>query len=327
MLIAVTGASGFIGGRTVRRLLHDGHRVIAFGRREGCVIEGAEYRRWDITSGPIDVGPVDAVVHCSGSVTEWGRRSEFEAVNVAGTRNVLESFRDSPTFVHLSSASVYDLTTSKLAITEDAALGGRYVSDYSASKIQAERLVLARDGNAVVLRPHIVYGPGESKIMPRLVRALNGTTLFIPGDGRNRLSVTHVDNLAASIANAVGWRGGREVFNVADAETATLNELLGTLRRAVGSRARIRHVPFRAAWPAAVASELAHRTLLRSRHPLLTRFVVAQLAFDFTLDIGRARDVLDYIPQRSFAEAFAEIGYGWCGAGGAPSSSKPMLSG
>jgi len=306
MLIAVTGASGFIGSRTVRRLLQDGHGVIAFGRRD-CAIEGAEYRRWDITSGPVDVGRVDAVVHCAGSVTEWGSRSEFEAVNVAGTSHVLESFRDAPTFVHVSSASVYDLTTSKLGITEDAALGGRYVSDYSASKISAERLVLAREGNAAVLRPHVVYGPGEAKIMPRLVRALSGATLFIPGDGCNHLSVTHVDNLTTAIAAAVRRRGGREVFNIADAETATVNELLETLQRALGSSATIRHVPFRAAWAAAVATELAYRTLLRGGKPLLTRFVVAQLAFDFTLDISRARHALGYRPVRSYIDAFMEL--------------------
>ena len=310
MLIAVTGATGFVGGHAARRLLRDGHRVIAFGRRPACDVKGADYRRWDITHGPIDVGRVDAVVHCAGSVAEWGRAQEFEAANVIGTRNVLRSFRDAAVFVHLSSASVYDLTSPKVEIAEDVPYGGRYVSAYSRTKIQAEQLVFAREVGSVVLRPHIVYGPGEAKILPRLRALLQRGPLFVPGTGRNRLSVTHVDNLAAAIAAAVELRRRCEVFNVADARTATVDELLNALKAAFGSTRKIRYVPVAAAWAAAVASESLHRTLLRHRAPVLTRFLVAQLAFDFTLDIRRATAVLGYRPSRSYVEAFGELGVG-----------------
>src|SRR5215831_2431418 len=122
MLVAVTGASGFIGGHVARRLVADGHRVIGYGRRPDPGL-GFEYARWDITGEPAqDLPRVDAVVHCAGSVTEWGSDKEFDAANVAGTRHVLDGFTTARSFVHMSSASVYDLASPKRDVTEDAPL-------------------------------------------------------------------------------------------------------------------------------------------------------------------------------------------------------------
>lgn len=292
------------------RLLNGGHQVMAFGRRPECRLgarPGLRYSRWDITRGSIDTDPVDAVVHCAGSVTEWGARREFDQANVDGTRNVLKTFRDARTFVHISTASVYDLTTSKREVREDSPLSKRFISDYSRSKLAAERLVAARPGNSVILRPHIVYGPGDTKIMPRLAEMLRNGLFVIPGSGTNRLSVTHVDNLTFAIDRAVERQNGPEVFNVADAEQATINELIASVQLALRSNAAVVHVPTALIWWAAAASESLHRTVLRGRTPLLTRFVVAQLAFDFTLDISRAVAQLGYRPHRAYPEALREL--------------------
>src|ERR1700694_4567978 len=102
MLIAVTGATGFAGGHVVRCLLDEGHQVTAYGRRAEISLPRhprLAYRRWDISSGPIDA-EAEAVVHCAGSVTEWGSDDDFNAANVIGTRNVLATFRRAGVFVH-----------------------------------------------------------------------------------------------------------------------------------------------------------------------------------------------------------------------------------
>jgi nucleoside-diphosphate-sugar epimerase len=310
MRVAVTGANGFVGGRTVERLLERGHHVVAFGRREQCAVAAHErlrYRRWDMTEGPVDVGPVDAAVHCAGSVTEWGSPYVFYSANVKGTANVLASFVETPSFVYISTASVYDLTVSQAAITEDSPLATRFFSEYSRTKLLAERLVAKRERDTIVLRPHIVYGPGDIKIMPRLLKVIRRSPLVVPGNGCNRISMTHIDNLTQAIELSIGRRVGHEVFNVADGETATVDQVLRAVQTAFASTRRIFHVPAAAAGIAASASESLHRTVLRSRTPTLTRFLVANLSQQCLLDIGRARAQLEYRPTRSYREALKEL--------------------
>jgi nucleoside-diphosphate-sugar epimerase len=309
VLIAVTGATGFVGGHVVRTLLENGHEIVAYGRRPDSPWQprpGLEYQPWDITSGPID-GAADGVVHCAGSVTEWGSDEQFNATNVIGTHNVLDSFRHTRVFVHISTASVYNLSTRKHSLTEESPLATHFLSGYSRSKVAAERLVANAPGNSVVLRPHIVYGRGDTKILPRLLAMRRLGALVVPGDGQSRLSVTHVQNLADAVVLAIERRNGHEVFNIADSLTGTVDELLTSLQSAFGLKPRTWHVPASAAWRAAGVVERVHRAFLVNRAPRITRFLVAQLAFDFTLDIQRAVDVLGYRPSRSYPEAFAEL--------------------
>jgi nucleoside-diphosphate-sugar epimerase len=301
-----------VGSHVVARLLQHGHSVTGYGRRTDPTLPQHprfDYRRWDITSGPIRA-EADAVVHCAGSVTEWGSDADFEAANVTGTRNVLDTFRGAAVFVHISTASVYDLTAQKLGVTEDTPFATEFVTGYSRSKVAAEKLVAAAPGNSVVLRPHIVYGPGDGKILPRLIAMRRLGALVVPGDGQARLSVTHVENLTHAICKAVDRRAGHEVFNIADSLTGTVDELLTSLQLAFGFEPRIWHVPARPAWHAAAAIERLHRTVITGRAPRLTRFLVAQLALDFTIDIRRAIEGLGYVPTRSYPEAFMELASG-----------------
>ena len=119
-----------------------------------------------------------------------------------------------------------------------------------------------------------------------------------------------MENLAQAVRKAVDRQAGREVFNVADSMTGTVDELLTSLQLAFGMAPRIWHVPAGLAWRAAVMVEGLHRTVIKGRAPRLTRFLVAQLARDFTLDIRRAVDELGYRPTRSYPEAFKELAAG-----------------
>jgi 2-alkyl-3-oxoalkanoate reductase len=131
--------------------------------------------------------------------------------------------------------------------------------------------------------------------------------IVVPGDGQAVLSVTHVQNLADAVVKAIDRRAGHEVFNIADPQTGSVDELLTSLQLAFGFTPRIWHVPAPAAWHAARLVEQLHRTVILGRSPLLTRFLVAQLAFDFTLDTRRAIDVLGLRPTRTYPEAFREL--------------------
>lgn len=318
MLIAVTGATGFVGARVVESLARSGHHVLAFGRRRRESFlhpELAEYTEWDIAEGPrpeLALRPIDAVVHCAGTVTDWGPTVEFEGVNTRGTEAVLASFNAEARMVHLSTSSVYDPRRPAEPIDETAAYARRPLNAYVRTKIAAEHAVLRSGRQAIILRPHAIYGPGETKLLPRLLAARRFGHLLAVGDGRNRVSLTHIDNLVHAIERALLPASPAGVYNVADSEAEPLGVLLSTLLVTFGLPPAIFYLPRRAAWSIAWAMESAFLAVRARRPPLLTRYIVSQLASDCVLDIRRARSKLGYRPQRGYQDAFPEVAAAAC---------------
>jgi nucleoside-diphosphate-sugar epimerase len=152
---------------------------------------------------------------------------------------------------------------------------------------------VAAGREAVVLRPRAVYGPGDPTLLPRLLAAAGRGTLRVPGDGRQLASLTSVANLAAACLLAATGLVRSGVFNVTDAEPVVLVQALRVLLAECGPPARVRPVP---AGP-----------------PPLTRYAVANLAVERTLDIGAARAALGYRPAPT---SFAGAGR-WTAAAGA----------
>lgn len=302
MHLAVTGASGFVGGAVCRAAAAAGWTVHAFGRRAASDVAG-DYTSWDIAKGPLPDPPdVTAVVHCAGSVTDWAPRAEQWAANVDGTRNVLASFPHAK-FVHVSTASVYDPRRPTVLATEFQAPIERYPDSYGASKAAAERLVATLRPDAVILRPHAVYGPGDTTLLPRVLEAVRGNQLIAVGDGTQRISLTSIANLTSACLLAASTDAGG-VFNVTDAEPVDLAEALRTILAARSIPAQVRFVPLAVAWPIAYAIEKAHTLSRRRTPPRLTRYAVTHLAHERTLDITSARNVLGYRPKpTSFAGA------------------------
>jgi nucleoside-diphosphate-sugar epimerase len=295
MHIAVTGASGFVGGAVSRAAAEAGWTVHAFGRRPTARVPST-YRGWDITAGPLPDPPtVAAVVHCAGSVTDWAPRAEQWAANVEGTRNVLRSFPGAR-FVHLSTASVYDPRRPTVLATEDQAPVRHYPDTYGASKAAAEQLVTADRPNAVILRPHAVYGPGDTTLLPRVRNAVRGNHLIAVGCGTQRISLTSITNLTTACLLAAST-DANGVFNITDAEPVRLADALRAVLAARAIPADLRFVPLPVAWPLALVAETTHTLLRRRTPPRLTRYAVLHLAHERTLDITAARTTLGYCPS------------------------------
>ena len=272
MRVAVTGAAGFVGG-AIARALGARHEVVPLTRRE-----------WDITSGPID-GRADAVVHCAALADDSAPLGRAMLVNRIGTRNVVDSFPGAR-IVHISTSSVYDAFTPSVRVTEDAPLPSRFLSSYSESKAAAEAEL---PPDAVVLRPHAVYGPGDRTLLPRVLAGIRGHRLVLPRGAEVRHTLTHIDNLAAAAELALTGPPG--VYNVGDDTDVLLSAVLKEfLVRRGRPDVAIRSIPYAAAFAAAGALERL------SRRPRLTRYAVSQLGAERTLDLTRARESLGYEP-------------------------------
>ncbi|MEV7189022.1 NAD(P)-dependent oxidoreductase [Kitasatospora sp. NPDC093102] len=308
MITVVTGASGFVGSTLCRAARAAGHQVLALGRRRTVpadLIGDAPYLPWDLADPaarpalPAPFTRPDAVIHCAGLATDWARPEAFHRGNVLTTRGVLAAFPETTRFVHLSTASVYDPRRPTVMAREDEADAVHHTDAYGRSKALAEAWVRRVRPDAVILRPHAVYGPGDTTLLPRVLQAVRrtpfGPKLFAIGDGRQRLSLTSVANLVdACLLAAEGRSSG--TFNITDREPAVLDDVLRQVLTAHGLPAEPVYLPLALAFPLARTAELLARTARSARRPRLTVYAVRHLAHERTLDLTAARAHLGYQP-------------------------------
>jgi nucleoside-diphosphate-sugar epimerase len=313
MRVAVTGASGFVGGALCRRLVLEGWQVHPFDLRsdgDSGHVGGVAVRPWDIAAGPLaDPPQVDAVVHVAAYVSDTGSTDAARRVNVGGTANVVETFPGAR-FVHISTCSVYDPHLPQVMARESEAPdpdGVRWSNAYGRTKAEAERLLAKIRPEAIVLRPHAIYGPGDTTLQPRIRHAARHGMIPVPGDGRQRHSVTSVDNLVAACLLACQPGAQPGTYNVTDAEPMQLAESLALMATSPGgSRPRIQGLPesllLAAATAAELTSKLSERISGSPKTPALSRYTVEHFALERTFDISAARDQLGYRPAATTLE-------------------------
>lgn len=311
MRVVVTGASGFVGGAVARAAVRAGWDVITTSRRPADV-PGARHVTWDLTQAPPPdaahaLAGTEVVVHAAAWVGDGGARDRVRAVTVGGTRAALD-WTGAARLVHVSTASVYDPRRPSVLVREDEAPVERYLDPYAEAKADAERLVLARAGarDVVVLRPHAVYGPGDTTLLPRVLGSVRGGRLPLPGGGRVRQHLTAVGTLVDAVLAAATVpleRGRPVVANVADAEPVLLRDALTELLARRGLDVRVVGVPAAVALALAATGEAAHR-LPGVPAPRLTRYGLSHLLHERTYDLTTLRTTLGVLPgPTSFAGA------------------------
>lgn len=212
--------------------------------------------------------------------------------NQVGTRNVIASFPGAR-IVHVSTSSVYDAFTPSVRVVESAAPAAEFLSTYSESKAAAESELAGAD--AVILRPHAVYGPGDTTLLPRILAGIRGGRLVLPEGAEVSHTLTRIENLVDAVILSLTGPAG--TYNIGD-DTDVL--LAAVLREFLAKRGRsdvaIVSIPYRAAFTAAAALEKLH-TVSRAGRPRITRYAVSQLGLERTLDLTAARERLRYSPR------------------------------
>jgi nucleoside-diphosphate-sugar epimerase len=321
--IFITGASGFIGGKIAERLLAEGRRVRVLARRPLPHLEalGAEVIPGDLDNREaLRRGCLGAetVFHVAGRVGVWGPRREFFDVNVGGTQNVINACREAgvPRLVYTSSPSVVYNGGDLAGLDESAPLCTAAPCAYPTSKAAAEREVLAAHGPSlatVALRPHLVWGPGDKNVVPRVLALARTGRLKIIGSGRNKVDVTHISNvvdahlLAEGALAQPGHAAGGKAYFITNGEPVILWDWINQLLRGVGIPEITKHVPLSVAYAAGGLMEGLWRVLPLNGEPPMTRFVAKEMATDHWFDISAARRDLAYHPLVTMADGTAEL--------------------
>ena len=310
MKILVTGAGGFVGGVIARMLRARGDEVRSVARgdypqllRLGCV-----HVKGDLADPAIAneaAAGVDAIIHVAAKAGVWGKAADYESSNITATQNLLDAAVEHAVkrFVFTSSPSVtFDGGDAKNA-NESLPYPARHLAHYPRTKAEAERRVLAANGRngllTCALRPHLVYGPGDPHLLPRLVTRAKAGKLAWIGSG-NQVDVTYVDNAAHAHLLALDALGQPEpkpagnAYFISQGHPVHPDAWVAAILSAIGVPPVTRRVKLPIAYAVGAVMEGAWSLFGLKGEPRMTRFVAAQLGTSHHYDLTAARRDLSY---------------------------------
>ena len=313
----VTGGSGFIGGRLVRRLTAEGRRVRALARSDAsaAAVErlGAEPVRGDLADQPslrAAAEGCEVAFHLAAHLGQWGSRAEFIAGNVTGTENALAATRAAGVrrFVHCGTEAALLAGEPLRSVDETAPLRPDSKALYSSTKALAEQAVriAATDGfEPLVVRPRLVWGAGDTTLLPEIVATVEAGRWAWIGGGGHLTDTTHVDNVVEGLLLAAERGRPGEAYFVTDGEPVVFREFIAELLETQGVEAPTRSMPTWLGTAVAAGSEATWRLLRLGGEPPVTRLALWLSSQECTLDISKARAELGYEPVISRAEGLA----------------------
>jgi nucleoside-diphosphate-sugar epimerase len=329
----VTGGGGFLGRYIVEQLLARGDRVRSLGRGEypELAAMGVEVVRGDVRDRNAVVRActgIDCVFHAAAQAGISLRQDEYDLVNRVGTENVVAGCRQHgvPRLVYTGSPSVVFRGEDQYGVDEQAPYDWSWMSEvrayYSMSKARAEEVVLAANSETMkscVLRPHLIWGPRDSHLLPRLIARARGGRLRRIGDGTNLIDMIYVENAAAAHLLAADALGAARpaveaaspagsVYFLSQGETVNCWKWIDDVLALVGLPPVKKSVSFRTAWRAGAVCEAVYRALRLSSEPPMTRFLAAQLAKSHWFDINAAQRDFGYEPRVSTEEGMRRLG-------------------
>ncbi|HVE68011.1 MAG TPA: NAD-dependent epimerase/dehydratase family protein [Solirubrobacteraceae bacterium] len=315
----VTGGSGFIGGRLIERLRGEGWEVRGLARSDASAAKVAERGAEPVRGDLDDVAAMRAggegceyAFHAAAALGEWGRREDFERGNVAGTRNALDAARAAGVrrFVHVGTEAALLAGQPLVDVDETAPLRPDSKALYPATKAQAEQAVRDANGDGfetVVVRPRLVWGVGDTTILPGVAAAVRSGRFRWIGGGGHLTSTTHVDNTVEGLV--LGATKGRPggVYFVTDGEPVVFREFIAELLDTQGIAAPDKDAPEAVVRTLAPVLEAVWGALRRPGPPPVTRLTYWLSAQECTIDISLARRELGYDPVKTREQGMAEL--------------------
>ncbi|GLZ52948.1 NAD-dependent epimerase/dehydratase family protein [Actinomycetospora sp. NBRC 106378] len=326
MRALVTGGGGFLGGAVVDALLARGDDVTSVARGDYPALRarGVATIRGDLADPAVArsaVEDVDVVFHVAARAGISGSAALFRRSNVDATRCLLDACRTAGVgrFVFTSTPSVVHGGDDIRGGDESLPYATHFDSPYPETKAEAERLVLAANSPSlaiVALRPHLVWGPGDTQLVPRILERARSGRLRLVGDGSAVIDTTYVDDAAQAHLDAADRLApgapcaGRPYF-ITSGDPRPVRDLVNGIVTAGGLEPISATVPLPVAVAAGAVVETVWKGLERFASvgdPPMTRFLARQLATDHWFDISAAKRDLGYAPQVPLDEGFARLG-------------------
>jgi len=322
MKILVTGGGGFLGKGIAKGLLKRGDRVRSFSRGDYPELQdlGIDVRRGDLVDKEAvsrAVEGCDAVFHVAAKTGIWGKYSEYHAINVTGTRNVIEACRQTNVnrLIYTSSPSVIFGGDSMEGVDESAPYPKTYLAHYPMTKAMAERDVLSANSTnlaTVALRPHLIWGPGDPNFLPRFIERRKSGRLARVGKKPHLVDCIYIDNavdahiLALERLHPGSPVSGKPYF-ISQGTPIDIGELMDGILAAAGLDPIDRTVSENLAYTAGWLLELIYGTLALKGEPPMTRFLAKQLSTAHWFDMSAARKELGYTPTISIARGLERL--------------------
>ena len=310
--VLVTGGGGFLGGAIVRELLQEGYQVRSYSRSSYDSLHklSIDQHLGDLADGERvskAVKGCEMVFHCAAKAGVWGAATDYENTNVLGTKNIISACRvhQVERLVFTSSPSVVFGGKDQENLDETTPYPKKFLAHYPRTKAVAERLINMASGAdlaTVSLRPHLIWGPGDPHLVPRIIDRARAGRLRLVGGQDKLVDSVYVDNAARAHVLAARSLGpnsasaGRNYF-ITNGEPRTMADLLNGILAAAGLPPVTRRVSERVAYVAGSVLECTYRLVKAKKEPMMTRFVAKQLATAHWFDISAAKRDFGYAPE------------------------------
>lgn len=300
--VFITGASGYVGRNITKALNLAGYETVALSRNNPN-IPNVEWVSFDPLK-PSDIAKVDfsgaVIVNCAAATSDRGDSNSFR-VNYIGATALAAAVK-SGKFIHISSSSIYDLTSHSTAVEEDEFDYQRYkhFNNYSQTKSLAEFLLSNRmphpDSPIISLRPHGVYGRDDTTLLPRLIKRVKWLKkgkkgiMSLPGRGNVEHSLTHIDNLIDAVKLSIVYEPSSPftAFNISDSEETLLSEAItGYVRRDFPGLETLKFL----------GPDVSFASKLAKKFPQkFSEYEIQQVGYNRTYSIDKARRLLHFYP-------------------------------
>ncbi|MBL1141027.1 MAG: NAD-dependent epimerase/dehydratase family protein [Proteobacteria bacterium] len=322
MKALVTGGGGFLGGAIVKALLKRGDAVKTIQRNQYSwlnnlgveTLQGDLTRKDDINTAAKDC---DVIFHVAAKAGVWGDYDDYYQANVVATNNVLETCRVNNVkyLVYTSTPSVVFDGNDEKGINESAPYVSDFFNAYQRTKTEAEQLVInanCDDLKTVSLRPHLIWGPEDPHLVPRIISRAKSGRLKLVGNKNNKVDSCYIDNAvlahlrAADCLMSKGNCAGKAYF-ISNGEPISMSDLINKILIAADLPEVNKQIPETLAYLVGVILEKSYAWLKIKEEPIMTRFVARQLSTSHWFDLTAAKQDIDYEPAVSIDEGMKNL--------------------